>query len=147
MEKDSTWVWKLVKSIYGLKQASRIWHKKLDTTLRSLGFEQIKCEHSVWVWKRDDDRIIVPVFVDDITIVSKNKSRIQQLKDNLRKYFKLRDLGPTTFLLGVEIIRDRPARSISLSQRQYALDILHRFDMGNCNPVTTPMDNSVRLSN
>jgi hypothetical protein len=146
VEIDSTWVWKLVKSIYGLKQASRIWHKKLDDTLRGLGFERVKCEHSVWVWKRNEDRIIVPVFVDDITIASKSSAAIQQLKDDLKKAFKLRDLGPTTFLLGVEVIRDRPNRSISLSQRQYTLDILERFGMSDCSPVSTPMDSSIRLS-
>nr|GAT43152.1 predicted protein [Mycena chlorophos] len=140
VERDSSWVWKLIKSIYGLKQASRIWHKKLDETLRGLGFQRVSCEHSVWVWKRGEDRVIVPVFVDDITIASKNQPAVAKLKNDLKSAFKLRDLGPTSFLLGVEVIRDRPNRTLSLSQRQYTLDILERFGLADCNPVTTPLD-------
>ncbi|KAG1836695.1 hypothetical protein DFJ58DRAFT_846845 [Suillus subalutaceus] len=34
----------------------------------------------------------------------------------LSQHFKFRDLGPTTQLLGIKIDRDRPNRSISLSQ-------------------------------
>lgn len=57
-----------------------------------------------------------------------------------------RDLGPTSFLLGIEIIRDRPHRSISISQRQYIVDMLDRFGFSGCTPVQTPMQPGLRLS-
>ena len=91
-------------------------------------------------------RLIIPVFVDDITIAGQDKAAIQRVKDDLRKHFKLRDLGPTSWLLGVKIERDRSKCSLSISQRQYALDILERYGFSNCDPVSTPMDPGVRLS-
>jgi hypothetical protein len=145
-EKGPDWFWRLWKSLYGLKQAGRCWHEKLNSVLEKMGFKRIVCEHSIWVFIRGDVRIIIPVFVDDMTIAAKSKSAIQQVKDDLRKHFKLRDLGPTTWLLGVEIKRDRIAHSLTLSQRQYTLDILKRYDMADCNSVTTPLDPSVKLS-
>ena len=84
-------------------------------------------------------RLIIPVFVDDITIAGKDKAAIQRVKDDLCKHFKLRDLGPTSWLLGVKIERDRSKRSLSISQHQYALDILERYGFSNCDPVSTPM--------
>jgi len=57
----------------------------------------------------------------------------------------LRDLGPTTFLLGIEIIRNPEKQQISLSQRQYIIDALERFNMSDCNPVGTPMDSGAHL--
>jgi hypothetical protein len=48
------------------------------------------------------------VFVDDITLASKSKAKIQELKQSLSEHFNLQDLRPTTFQLGVEIIRDHP---------------------------------------
>ena len=139
-------MWRLRKALYGLKQAGRCWHEKLDEVLSKLGFTRLTCEHSVWVYLRDGVRLIIPVFVDDITIAGKNKAAIQQVKDDLRRHFKLRDLGPTSWLLGVKIERDRSKRSLSISQRQYALDILERYGFTNCDPVGTPMDPGLRLS-
>ena len=106
-EKTPEWVWRLRKSLYGLKQAGRCWHEKLHSVLSKLGFERLSCEHSVWVYLRDGVRLIIPVFVDDMTIAAKDKSSILWVKDELKKRFKLRDLGPTSYLLAVEITRDR----------------------------------------
>ena len=94
-------VLRLVKSIYGMKQSPRLWHQKLDQVLSSLGFVKIKSDASVWVFQNDGIRVIVSVYVDDMTLVSKSKSKLAELKAELRKHFKLRDLGPIEFLLGV----------------------------------------------
>jgi hypothetical protein len=146
VEKGSDWVWRLLKAIYGLKQAGRCWHKKLNTVLEDMGFRRIVCEHSIWIYRKDDVRIIIPVFIDDITIASESMEKIQEVKDHLRSHFKLRDLGPQTWLLGVEIRRDRSKRILTLSQRQYILDLLKRFDLSDVNTVSTPMDPSVKLT-
>ena len=146
IEKGKDWYWLLKKSLYGLKQAPRCWHKKLNQALEEMGFNRIICEHSIWIYHRDDTRIIIPVFVDDMTIVSKSQAAIQKVKDELQSHFKLRDLGPTTWLLGVEITRNWEQHSISLSQHQYVLDLLERFKLSDCNTVSTPLDPSVKLS-
>jgi len=146
VEKGRDWYWRLLKSLYGLKQAGRCWHKKLNEVLVQLGFKRTICEHSIWVFQRGEERVIVPVFIDDMTIAARTKKAIQEVKDDLRKHFKLRDLGPTSFLLGVEVKRDRSTRTLTLNQRQYILDLLERFSLSDCNAVTTPLDPSVRLS-
>jgi len=139
-------VLRLRKGLYGLRQAPRVWHKKLDSVLQELGFAKVRCDHSIWVYQRSDVRVIVPVFVDDITLASKSKEAINHVKEELKKRFKLRDLGPTTFLLGVGIERDRAKRIIHLSQRQYILDILERFGFSDCSPIGTPLDPGMRLT-
>ena len=147
VEKNNNWVWRLVKSLYGLKQAGRCWHKKLNEELEKLGFHKTICEHSVWIYSKGESRIIIPVFIDDMTIVAKSKAAVESVKDDLKKCFKLHDLGPTSWLLGVEITRNRAKRSLSLSQRQYIITLLERFNLSDCNPVTTPADPGTRLSN
>src|SRR6185437_1734920 len=106
----------------------------------------VKSDASVWVYDRDGIRVIVPVFVDDMTLVSKSKEKIKELKEELKKHFKLRDLGPTEFLLGVKIERDRSKRTLHLSQHQYSLDILSRFGFSDCSPVLTPLNSGIKLS-
>ena len=64
----------LLKACYGLKQAARVWARTLASTLNKMGFVQIKSDPSVYVLVRDNLRIIIPVFVDDMTLISKSKA-------------------------------------------------------------------------
>jgi hypothetical protein len=139
------YVCKLLRSLYGLKQASRVWNKELHAALSEMGFTRLQSDHGIYVYKRDDVRIIVPVHVDDLTFASKSQQAIDTCIKELSQHFELRDLGPTKLLLGIEVIRDRPKHSISLSQRQYIIDMLDRFNMSDSHPVSTPMDPGLRL--
>jgi len=145
-QRGAEWVCRLKKGLYGLKQGGYLWYKELESKLRGIGFTRVRSDHSVYVWQREDAKVIVPVFVDDLTIACKSKAVIAEVKSELKRHFKLRDLGPTSFLLGVSITRDRPSRSLQLSQHQYILEMLQRFNMSDCKPVATPMDPNVRLS-
>jgi hypothetical protein len=138
--KGRRWVCRLKKGLYGLKQSGRLWYQKLASELEALGFAQIKSDPAIYIWEKDGIRLIVPVFVDDITITSKSEEKIQWLKDSLAKVFKIKDLGPTTYLLGIKVDYDRENRVMRLSQTQYILDMLARFKMEDCYPVGTPMD-------
>ncbi len=91
-------------------------------------------------------RIIVPVFVDDMTLVAKSKATIDNVISQLEQHFKLRRLGGIEHLLGVKVERDRAKRTIHLSQRQYILSMLERYGMADCSPVSTPMNPGVTLS-
>jgi hypothetical protein len=147
---DKTKVWRLRKAIYGLKQASRMWYQKLDTFLSSVGFTRCNFDHSVYIkWSKDDNGIdtitIVVVYVDDITIAGKSHL-VSVLKIQLSKEFEMSDLGDISFIIGINVIRDRPNRLIRLSQRQYALDILEKYNMSDCKPVSTPLDPGCKLS-
>ena len=79
-------------------------------------------------------------------MVSKSTELIKETKSALAAKFTIRDLGPTSFLLGVHITRDRANRSLSLSQRQYCIDLLARFNMSDCKPLATPMTAGLRLT-
>ena len=72
--------------------------------------------------------MIVPVFVDDITITSKSKRRTDEIIEILEKNFNVKRLGPISFLLGMKVERNRKRRTLWISQRQYIVDLLERFD-------------------
>ena len=146
VQKGPEWVCKLNKSIYGLKQSPRLWGEKLWAALKELGFRKAYSDPSLYIFDRDNIRVIVPVFVDDITLASQSADALDIFVAELAIYFKLRDLGPTSLLLGVEITRDRAKRSIHLSQKQYILNKLNEFDMADCKPVGTPMLPGLKLS-
>jgi len=139
-------VCKLNKSLYGLRQSPRLWGETLAKALSSLGFNKTHSDASLYIFDRDGIKVIVPVFVDDITLASKSKAKLDEFVVELGKHFKLRDLGDTNYLLGIEITRDRSKRKLYLSQQQYVLNKLDEFKMSDCKPVGTPMLPTQKLS-
>ena len=70
------------------------------------------------------------------------ENEIATLKGELGKRFEMKDLGPASVILGIEIKRDRQARKLWISQREYTQEVLSRFHMKDCRSVSTPMDKS-----
>ena len=68
------------------------------------------------------------------------------VKDELKKCFKLRDLSPVFYLLGVYVTRGRSKRMLCLSQCQAVIDMLKKFDMQDCKGVDTPLAPGMQLS-
>ena len=75
----------------------------MRTTLESIGFTQTYSDAAVYVYVRGNVQLILPVFVNDMTFASKSLDAIKQAITDLLKHFKLRDLGPTTEILGIKI--------------------------------------------
>ena len=133
------YVCRLNKSLYGLKQSPRLWGETLGKVLVDLGFKRTYSDASLYIYDRDNIKVIMPVFVDDITLASKSGKAIDDFVIELGKHFKLRDLGDTNFLLGIEISREREKCKLYMSQRQYTINKLEEFRMTDCKPVGTPM--------
>jgi hypothetical protein len=89
-----------VFSSWSYSEAARQWNKKLHDTLIAIGFKRLESDRSIYIFVRGDVRIIIPVFIDDITFASSNRAAIDSTIKELASYFKLRDLGPTFFPSG-----------------------------------------------
>ena len=92
-----------------------MWGETLEKVLVKLGFKKIYSDASLYIYNRDNIKLILLVFVDDITLVSKSQEALENFVIELAKYFKLRDLGSTVILLGVEIAQKREERKLYLS--------------------------------
>ena len=55
----------------------------------------------------------------------------------------MKDLGDLHYFLGIEVIRT--PEGILISQRHYVLNMLFRFWMADCKPISTPLDRTVKL--
>ena len=88
----------------------------------------------------------MPVFVDDITLAGKDGDKIDSVVQELSSHFKLRDLGPTTQLLGMQIHRDHPNRTLSISQTQFITNLLQEHGLQDSKPVSTSLNPGSRLS-
>ena len=136
-------VCKLNKALYGLKQAPRAWYETLWAFMQKANYTPLKCDYAVFA--NANRSVLVAVYVDDILIFGKDKSQIQHLKSQLHQRFQMSDMGPAHMYLGMQITRDRTARTILVDQEKYIQIILKRFNMLDCNSVSTPMETNLKL--
>ncbi|KAE8999542.1 hypothetical protein PR003_g4092 [Phytophthora rubi] len=93
---------KLRRSLYGLKQVPLIWYQTLDKHLRSCGFRRLKMDGGLYVRSVGGSPMFVSVYVDDLVIAGTDEN-IELVLQELRAKFKIKDLGPVTDLLHMEV--------------------------------------------
>ena len=101
-------VCRLKKSLYGLKQSPRMWYQKFDSYIQGLRFKRSQVNHCVV----GNHFIYVALYVDDMLLVGNNMDLIKEVKHQLSSKFDIKDLGPTHFILGMDIKRDRASKKL-----------------------------------
>jgi ATP-binding cassette subfamily B (MDR/TAP) protein 1 len=76
-------VYKLLKSLHGLKQALNQWYEKFDKTLTSAGFAMNEADKCVYYRYGGGEGVILCLYVDDILIFGNNINVIKEVKDFL----------------------------------------------------------------
>ena len=104
-------MYKLKKSLYGLKQVSRLWYYTFHNAVVIFGFKANDYDH----WNNGSDLIILSLYVDDILIAGNRVESICEAKDFLKSQFEMKDLGEASYVLGIQNIRDRKSRILQLS--------------------------------
>jgi hypothetical protein len=135
-------VWVLRKALYGLKQSAYLWYEKLRSILVDIGFRPLISDPCVFIRRKPGALSMISTHVDDLGLFCSSVSEVKLLKSQIRDHVPIKDLEEVSTLLGIEIIRDRKARTISLSHRRYIIDLARRYRLEASNPVYTPMERS-----
>src|SRR5438046_5492640 len=141
--KEEDLICRLRRSLYGLKQASRVWNQRIRLFLKSIGFDQTYSDPCVYINKKTD--IIIAMWVDDLIIFGKDMASINDLKAQLNEEYEMKDLGELRYFLGIQVHHDRERKIIHISQSGYNRTILERYGMENSKPASTPLSTSARL--
>lgn len=138
-------VCRLTKALYGLKQAPRAWFDTFSKYLFEFGFTCSKSDPSLFTYHRAGKTLILLMYVDDMLLTGSHQELLQELLTALNKRFSMKDLGPPSYFLGVEI--QSSPHGLFLHQTAYASDILHQAAMSNCNPMATPLPQQINIHN
>ena len=139
------WVWRLTKSLYGMKQASRIWNLTFHRTMERIGFKRLVNEWCVYRRHTTTGTTIFAVHVDDIISISSSPDENELFKTELRSHWDISDLGSAKFALGISIVCDRPSHRIYLSQSALIDRIVDQFGQNEAHPVPTPMIHGMKI--
>jgi hypothetical protein len=127
------------KSIYGLKQASSQWYLMFNETIQSFGFKENEEDNYIYVKFRSEKFIFLILYVDGILLTSSDVSLLLETKRFLFSNFDMKNLSEASFVLGIEIHRDRRKGVLGLSQKSYSEKVLKKFSMHAGNPMPTPI--------
>jgi hypothetical protein len=129
---------RLKKSIYGLKQASRQWYLKFDKVIKIFVFVENQVDNYVYIKIKGSMFIVIVLYVDDILLASSDKNLLYEAKLFLSSNFDIKDLGDASYVLDIEIHRDRTKGVLGLSQKAYIEKVLKMYNMHECSTTYVP---------
>ena len=90
--------------------------------------------------------VFIVLYIDDILLIGNDIGVLSDVKSWLASQFQMKDLGEASYVLGIQIIRDRKNKLLALSQASYIDKILMRFSMQNSKKGLLPFRHGVHLS-
>ena len=108
-------VCKLKKSIYELKQASLQWYLKFRDVISSFGFEENIMDQCIYQKVNGSKICFLILYVDDILLATNDRGLIHEVKQFLSNHFDMKDMGAASYVIGINIFRDKHNGILGLS--------------------------------
>jgi len=109
-------VCKLKKSIYGLKQDSRQWYLKFNDIIMCFEYKENIVDQCIYMKVNGSKFIILILYVDDILLATNDLGLLSETKKFLSK---MKYMGETYYVIGIEIFCDRSQGLLGLSRKEY----------------------------
>lgn len=103
--------------------------------MASLGFTKCTTEHALYGKTTARGRLIIGVYVDDLIVTGEDQRDIDDLKAEMKKVFRMSDLGLLIYYLSIEVEQGRGATT--LRQSSYAIKLMERGGLSGCKPCQT----------
>jgi Reverse transcriptase (RNA-dependent DNA polymerase) len=140
-------VLKLLKGLYGSKQARRGWYMEmLRVFLWEMGFKRSGIDQSVFYWREGKKHTIVVVARDDMAVTLRQAVNAEAFKSKIKEYWEITDHRPINWFLGSQIKRNRDSRTISINQKAYIELMVEKFRLTGAKKVSTPIDANAHFS-
>ena len=103
---DQEEILRLRKSLYDLKQAPRVWNKRIDNFLSQTSFVKCIYEHGVYLKVLKvvigANLLIMCLYVDNLLVIRSNEREIEEFKKKMMKEFEMSDPRLLSYFLGIE---------------------------------------------
>ena len=83
--------------------------------------------------------IFLVLYVDDILLTANDTNLLVETKQLLFSHFDMKDLGKASYVLGIQILRNRPSSIMRLSEQTYIERILKMFNIQSCSSSKAPI--------
>lgn len=132
-------VLKLEKSIYGLKQAAKVWNDTLNNVLIKNDFKRNEHDKCLYTLQWKNETIHLLVHVDDLLVTGSSEDDIIKIMKNVGREFELKDLGNIKHYLGIDVEQDSEGNYL-ISQGKYIDKIVETANLEDSKISVYPMD-------
>ena len=140
-------VCRLLKAIYGTKQAQRCADKVLRKAFAEVDVLPIMSDNSMY-YSRDGNKIFMcGMYVDDGLCLSNDEEFLQEKLKGISKVFDIVILKDPEVFVGIQVERDRKKGTMLLHQEGAVMKLLGSTGMMDCKPAGTPMQVGITLNN
>jgi Reverse transcriptase (RNA-dependent DNA polymerase) len=95
---------RLLKAMYGLKQAHKAWHAKISGDLLQMGFSELRSVSCVCIkWFGTGVFVLVLVYVDDLLMLSPSGVQLEEVYQAIAAIYEIRRMKEVNLYLGVEL--------------------------------------------
>ncbi len=144
-------VLRLHKMLYGLKNSSFVWNEHFTKWMKDHRFTYVDGDGVTFVKienQRDGSikKMIVGMHVDDGIVCVSSEEIYERFIVEVQRDFVLSSHAKLEWYLGCKIIQDMEKGTVTINQEKYANDVLHRFNMQEAKPVSTPCEAGLHLN-
>lgn len=86
------------------------------------------------------------LYVNEMLLISKERSKVGRMKEMLRSEFDMKDLGPVSKILGMNIARKGDKGILFLNERKYLQKLMEKFNMNGAKSPQQLITNQFQLS-
>ena len=106
-------VCRLIKPLYGLKQAGREWNNELDDKLKKHGYMRLQADPCAYAHFDNTDMGILTVWVDDTLLFTMSDTMMQHMENTLKSEWEVTALREPTKIVRIEITQTNKGIKIS----------------------------------
>lgn len=135
-------VYRLRKSLYGLKQSSRLWWLHLGSVLENKGnMRQLEYENCIWQRRnpRTGKTVYLGAYVDDLVVTGDDEQGIEEITKLLESEFRVTRLGELKWILGCHLERDLQTGTSVFNQTKYIMDLVQKHKVAHLPCPPTPL--------
>ena len=137
----------MLYNVYGTMDGGANWFLKLDSTFTELGHRASRSDPCVRVHHSPLGKTITATYTDNMIGGSKSREAGAAVTKEMGERYELKDLGEPDKILGISIIRDKEAGTISLHQQSLIRELVKECKMTGCRPKYTPLPPNLNLIN
>jgi hypothetical protein len=140
-EQEIIKICKLNKTLYNLKQFSKMWFEMLIKFFFFFEYVSLNVEFNIFM-KND---IMIVIYVNDLIFTKFDRAIIFWLKNALNERFEMSDLDSCIYYFDMMIFRNRRLKLLILNQSVYVEQMLRDHEMWNCKSLIIFINVSCRL--
>ena len=127
---DGSMIMKLLKALYGLRKAPKLWRDTFRAVLIEDGYKETSADECLYVKFYDDSTSTdVSIHVDDGYLTTSNLVEAEKLIEKLGNVFKLKvTRGPRHLFLGLQFDFNYATGDVMITQPDYVMKIVGDTD-------------------